>query len=97
MSDTKITIDHDTIKSWAEERGGRPATVKDTGKSGEAGILRLDFEPDDEPGLEVISWEEFFDKFEKEKLVLMYQEKTADGSASRFHKFVERETAQASG
>ncbi len=64
MSDTKITINHDTIKKWAEERGGRPATVKDTGKSGEAGILRLDFEPDDEPNLEVISWEEYFDKFE---------------------------------
>ncbi|MFD0987925.1 hypothetical protein [Methyloligella solikamskensis] len=94
MSDTKITIQHDTIQRWAEERGGRPATVSDTGKGGEAGILRLDFEPDDAPGLERISWEEFFDKFEKERLVMMYQEKTEDGSISRFHKFVERETAQ---
>ncbi|ODA66710.1 hypothetical protein A7A08_02478 [Methyloligella halotolerans] len=95
MSDTKITIDHSKIKQWAEERGGRPATVSDTGKGGEAGILRLDFEPKDAPGLDLISWDEFFDKFEKERLVMMYQEKTEDGSTSRFHKFVERETAQA--
>lgn len=94
MSDTEITIDHDKIKAWAEERGGRPATVKDTGKSSDAGVLRLDFEPETAPGLELISWEEFFDKFEKERLVLLYQEKTQDGSTSRFHKFVERDTAQ---
>jgi hypothetical protein len=94
MSEGKTTTDHDEIRQWAEERGGVPVTVAGTakgkkGKSGEAGILRLDFEPRDE-GLEEISWEEFFEKFDKEKLAFLYQEETSDGSTSRFHKFVNR-------
>jgi hypothetical protein len=97
MSEGKTTTDHDEIRSWAEERGGVPASVKGTGKtskskSGEAGILRLDFEPRDEE-LEEISWEEFFEKFDKEKLAFLYQEETGDGSTSRFHKFIARTSA----
>jgi hypothetical protein len=30
MAGTKITTDHDEIRKWAEERGGRPATVRAT-------------------------------------------------------------------
>ena len=43
---------------------------------------------DDE--LQEISWADFFGKFEKEKLAFLYQDRTADGSVSRFHKFVQR-------
>lgn len=92
MSAASKTTDHDKIRRWAEERGGRPATVRATGDS-EAGILRIDFDPPDE-GLQEISWEKFFEKFDKENLVFLYQEKTEDGSTSRFHKFVDRATAK---
>jgi hypothetical protein len=54
MSEAETTTDHETIKSWAEERGGHPATVRGTARAGEAGLLRLDFEPADE-NLEPIS------------------------------------------
>jgi hypothetical protein len=54
--------------------------------------LRLDFPPKDE-SLKPIGWDEFFDKFEKENLAFLYQDKTATGRVSRFHKFVERGTA----
>ncbi len=91
-SQSGTTIDHDEIRRWAEKRGGVPSTVKGTGKKKAAGILRLDFEPKDED-LEEISWDEFFDKFDKESLAFLYQEKTAKGQVSRFHKFVEREAA----
>jgi hypothetical protein len=37
-----------------------------------------------------VSWDDFFQKFEKEKLAFLYQDKTKDGSVSRFHKFVQR-------
>jgi hypothetical protein len=90
MSDAQVTTDHDAIRRWAEERGGRPASVRDTGGGSEAGILRIDFEPATAEGLELISWEEFFAKFDKEKLGFLHQDKTADGSTSRFHKFVAR-------
>jgi hypothetical protein len=89
MSEGNVTTDHQKIRKWAEERGGKPATVKGTGRGEQAGILRLDFEPPDE-GLEPISWPEFFEKFEKERLAFLYQDQTADGSTSRFHKFVQR-------
>ena len=89
MSEAKTTTDHNTIRKWAEARGGKPASVGGTRKKGEPGVLRLDFEPTDKE-LNEISWADFFDKFEKEKLAFLYQDRTADGSVSRFHKFVQR-------
>lgn len=41
----KITTNHEEIKKWAEERGGRPATIRGTGKENEPGLLRIDFPP----------------------------------------------------
>jgi hypothetical protein len=89
MSDSNTTQDHNAIRRWAEARGGKPAQVAATGSASDAGILRLDFEPADE-GLKPISWEQFFKKFDEEHLSFLYQEKTADGQTSRFHKFVNR-------
>lgn len=88
---SKKTIDHDEIKKWVEERGGRPARVKTTGGDGDPGLLRIDF-----PGygkrdtLEPISWEEFFQKFDSKNLAFLYQETTKSGQESRFFKFVKR-------
>jgi len=84
MSEGKVTTDHKEIRVWAEERGGKPATVKSIGSKDEPGILRLDFEPPDE-ALEPLEWDDFFDKFDKERLAFLYQDRTADGKVSRFH------------
>jgi hypothetical protein len=84
------TTDHATIKRWAEQRDGRPATVEGTERGGEhAGLLRIKFQDDD--GLEEISWDDFFEKFDEEKLAFLYQDRTKDGGESRFFKFVERD------
>ena len=77
-NESKTTTDHDEIRRWAQERGGRPARVKGTERG------------DDGDALEPISWEEFFDEFDREGLAFLYQEKTADGQLSRFNKFVRR-------
>src|SRR6478735_1922220 len=92
QAESHTTIDHDEIRRWAEQRKGKPSTVKDTeGKRGEAGILRIDFPGFSGKGsLEEITWDEFFEKFEKSKLALLYQEKTADGKKSNFNKLVKR-------
>lgn len=95
MGQAQMTTDHDKIRRWAEERGGHPATVTATAKKEEPGVLRFDFDPPDE-GLEKVSWDEFFDKFDKEHLALLYQDKTDDGKVSRFHKFVDRGSAHRS-
>ncbi len=94
--ESHITTDHDTIRKWADARCGQPSTVKDTAHRGEdAGILRIDFPPSPNNDLEAITWEEFFEKFDESNLAFLYQEHTADGSESRFCKFVSRETANA--
>ncbi|WP_164101638.1 hypothetical protein [Candidatus Laterigemmans baculatus] len=93
MAAAERTTDHDTIRQWVEARKAVPATVKGTAEGDEeAGLLRIDF-PDatPDPNLEPISWEDFFEKFEESRLAFLYQEKTDDGSLSRFCKFVSRE------
>ena len=84
MTEPRVTIDHQKIKSWVEERGGRPAAVIATGDGDDPGVLRIDF-PDytGEELLREITWEEFFNKFEEEGLAFLYQEDAASGGESR--------------
>jgi hypothetical protein len=73
MAESISTTDHNEIRRWAEENGGRPARVV-----GSEAALRIDFpgEPDGED-LESISWEEFFDTFEQQSLVFLYEQRWA--------------------
>ena len=97
MAAAKATTDHDVIRKWVEKHGGRPAHVKSVAKKGEIGILRIDFPqpPDNDDSadskLEEISWDEFFDKFDEEKLAFLYQED------SNFNKLVSRENVESDG
>jgi hypothetical protein len=91
MSDqgTITTTDHDEIKTWAEERGGEPAAVRDTIGDGQKGvILRIKFQ--DEDDLATMSWENFFDVFDRKGLAAILQSETASGDQSRFIRFVNR-------
>lgn len=91
MPDAKVTTDHEVIKKWAEDRGGKPAAVKGTGKGDDPGVLRIDFPGyTGEESLQQITWEQFFDKFEKEHIAFLYQEETEDKSTSRFSKLINR-------
>ncbi len=92
---SKTTRNHDEIRKWAEERGGKPAHVIGTGNSGsDAGLLRIEFPdaPDSHSdNLESISWEAFFEKFDEQNLALAYQEETSGGKKSNFNKLVSAE------
>lgn len=89
MSDT--TTDHDTIRKWAEAKGGRPAAVKSTHSGKDVGIIRIMF-PDapnsEHDALVEISWDEFFEEFEKRELALVYEKD------SMFSKIISRDTAE---
>ena len=87
MGQAKTLTDHGEIRTWAEERGGRPARVKATAGKGGSGILGFDFGEHDE-SLEEISRHEFFQVFEENDLALLQQDETASGKTSRFSKFV---------
>jgi len=93
---SKTTQDHDEIRRWAEERGGKPSHVKKTGSGEDVGILRIDFPGySGEGSLEQITWDEWFDKFDEGNLALLYEEETAGGAQSNFNKIVKAETAAA--
>jgi hypothetical protein len=81
------TRDHDVIRAWAESRGGTPADVEGTGTGGGAGVLRIEFR-DEADRLEDVGWDAFFATFDDSDVDFLYQERTSDGSVSRFHKFV---------
>lgn len=90
--EAQTTTDHDTIRKWVEARDGRPAAVAQTHEGDEVGVIRIAFagKGDKPEGLEDITWDEFFEKFEEKKLAFLYQEKTKDGGTSRFFKLVKR-------
>jgi hypothetical protein len=90
-SQTKTATDHDEIRRWVEAHGGRPAIVRGTRDGDGGGVLRIDFPGgagDDQ--LEPVSWEEWFDVFERNRLAFLYQEEKADGEDSTFFKLVNR-------
>ncbi len=88
---SELTTDHGQIRRWAEGKGGKPAAVKRTHREGDVGIIRIMF-PDapqsEHDALDEISWEEFFEEFDKRKLALIYERD------SMFSKLVGRETAE---
>lgn len=67
-------IDHEEVRGWIEEHGGRPALVRGVlEEEGEENpeILHIAFDGD--VGVEEISWSEFFDRFDNENLALVYE------------------------
>jgi hypothetical protein len=95
QASSHTTTDHAEIQRWVSERGGHPARVKGTETSRTSGVLRIDYPGfSGEERLEEISWEEFFEGFEKNKLAFLCQDKTSDGKLSRFSKLVDRNATQ---
>jgi hypothetical protein len=89
-SDTRTTTDHDEIRRWVEEHGGKPAIVRGT-RDGDSGVLRIDFPGGaGEDQLEPVSWDEWFRIFDRNDLALLYQESRAGGEDSTFFKLVSR-------
>jgi hypothetical protein len=87
----ETTTDHETIRKWAESKGGKPAAVDRTQKEGDVGIVRIMFpqaRQSEHESLVEISWDEFFEEFDKRELALLYDEQ------SMFNKIVGRDTAE---
>ena len=93
MSEATTTTDHDEIRRCAEERDGKPASVRDTGDGDDPGILRIDLPGGaGEDQLEHIDWDEWFAKFDEQGLAAVLQERKADGEPSTFIKLVSRDS-----
>lgn len=87
----EVTTDHDTIRTWAEAKGGKPAAMKRTHGGGDVGIIRI-MDPDnpqsEHDALVEISWAEFFRQFDESNLALLYE------MDSLFSKIVGRDTVE---
>jgi hypothetical protein len=91
MATSKTTTDHNGIRRWVEEHDGTPSSVRSTGNGDDPGILRIDFPGGaGEDALEHIGWDEWFEKFDENKLAFVYQEEKASGEDSTFFKLVSR-------
>jgi hypothetical protein len=91
-----VTTAHEVIRKWAEERGAVPATVAGTEHEDRPGVLTFDFPPlGDDDRLRRVSWEEWFETFDRRGLNFLFQEKLADGRQSNFFRLEnpEREDA----
>ncbi|MEA2362932.1 MAG: hypothetical protein QOD71_2077 [Thermoleophilaceae bacterium] len=91
QSKSRTTTDHDEIRRWVEEHGGKPAIVRGT-EDGDGAVLRIDFPGGaGEESLEQVSWDEWFRIFDERGLAFLYQEQKADGDDSTFFKLVRRD------
>jgi hypothetical protein len=88
--ESATTTDHERIRRWVEARDGTPAAVRATESGDDHGFLRIRFRDESADDLDAIDWDQFFEKFEGSELAFLYQDQTADGGTSRFHKFVKR-------
>jgi hypothetical protein len=71
-AETRTTTDHEEIRRWVEERGGKPATIRGTSSSKSAGLLTIDFPGGaGEDRLEHIDRDEWFRKFDENNLAFV--------------------------
>ncbi len=89
---SRITTEHDAIRRWAEERGAKPVLAAKS--DGQRASVGLEFHGSRDTLSREISWDEWFHRFDKSKLALLYQQQTADGERSNFCEIVPCEKAE---
>jgi len=80
-----VLTGHGEIRKWAEGRGAEPTCVQGTENEDGTCLLRLDFAGyTGEDSLQPISWEQWFRVFDKRKLALIVEDRTAGGKPGQF-------------
>ncbi len=84
LAQGKLTTDRNFIIDWVRSRHGLPARISKITNAGIEKILSIHF-PDCQEDVEAdpISWEEFFDNFDQNHYVFIYQDKDRSGKPSR--------------
>lgn len=81
----KTTTNHEEVKTWVDSKQGRPARSKTaTGRDGTS--LKIIFPGNTDKNLMEITWEEFFDEFDRDELAFVYQE----GGRDRYCRIIRR-------
>ncbi|TDD65462.1 hypothetical protein E1262_25105 [Jiangella aurantiaca] len=81
---TLVTRDHEVIRRWAESRGAVPAGTADVpGTTVSPGTLQLAL-PGSGAASDEVSWDRWFESFDRYDLRFRYREAEADGTTSTF-------------
>lgn len=81
-----VTIDHQVIRAWAQQRNARPSTIE-----GDEHPWPLLFSFGSAAnGVQEISWDRFFTEFERADLAFLYCDIGPKGKVDDFHEFVKR-------
>jgi hypothetical protein len=81
-----ITIDHQVIFAWAQQRGACPSILEGDERPWP---LFFNFSSAD-ADLKEISWDKFFEEFERAALAFVYQDATPNSELDDWHEFVKR-------
>jgi len=94
---TIVTTDHNEIRAWAGKYNGRPAIITLPSSENDAVALRIDFPGSKDEELlsetkpsKTISWEDWFDYFEKNNLAFVYQQQPEVDNPTLIYRFVDR-------
>jgi len=95
MIDLNMTTDHQEIRSWVSRRQGVPALSAKAQDGQPAGQLLIRFPRHVVPQTSCIkakeiSWDEFFERFDRDNLALLHQEQTTSGRLSYFSRLIGR-------
>lgn len=77
-----VTQDHGVIRTWAEALHGKPALLKSGAGGDVAEALRFQVTDKRQSEYRTVGWDEWFDYFDRNDLVFIFQERTADGAVS---------------
>lgn len=84
----KVTTDHGLIKKWAEARHGYPAVIRKITDAGMDLVLSFVFPDIETEGIaRKLSWDEFFERFDQQRLVFVYDDKDPQQNSRRDYTF----------
>ena len=85
--EVKSTSQLKPIVEWVTKRGGKPVKTTHFGKRDNSfELIEIDFNGTPEEYFKEISWEEWYEVFNKNKLRFIYIEKNSNGKESKFYK-----------
>jgi hypothetical protein len=88
MVGPRVTTNHEEIRQWVEDRGGRPVLLHLSGISSSPSLSIIFSDSPSPTSSEELTWDDFFSKFDEQKLAFLYQDFTSDGAKSKFAKFI---------
>jgi hypothetical protein len=91
VSRSRITTDHDEIRRWVEDHGGRPVRVRTPGVPDDPGVPQIDLlHGRGDPSLDPVGWDEWFRMFDAYELAVLFRDGEDDDWSRASLEFVRR-------